>query len=375
MSARSVTVSPVDPVRIRRGRQLTLAAALLALGLSPTVAPLISRALQPARAPALVLPLLNTPESSAAGVQEYARAAQGFQSALDELEVGERRRVTLSEQHFQLSLQARPLLGAARSGVLLEMLTAEIRNQNPARGRRSVFSSPEAALNNAQEWLRFLAWATLPATGRSAAPRAGLHGAAELESAAPAPLAAARVLAHAQDIRAAAHAAHLAPGMLAAIVDNEQSGQGKLYGLAGVLRSLSDTVALRTSESFGESGLSGNLSQTVGLAQMSWQDALLQKTRFHELGMNLGQPFPQNEAQARRALRNARAGLLLTASRMVGYLDAQEGVRSRPHASAQTYFSGPGWHNNPALLSSGQTWPYAWNGFFKACLYGVLLGE
>ncbi|ULH15431.1 hypothetical protein MF271_16140 [Deinococcus sp. KNUC1210] len=308
-------------------------------------------------------------------MQAYARQVQTFQSALDELQVGERRRITLSEQHFQVFLQAWPLLGEARTQALLTLLTAEIRNQNQARGRRSVFSSPEAALNNTEEWLRFLSWATVPSRAPNQAPRAGLRGAAELEAAAPVPMAVRTVLGHAQDLQAAASAAHLAPGMLAAIVDNEQSGQGKLYGLAGVLRTLTDTVALRTSESLGESGLSGNLSQTVGLAQMSWQDALLQKSRFHELGLNLGQPFPENEAEARRALANARAGLLLTASRMVGYLDEQEGKSARPHISAQTYFTGPGWHNNPALLSSGQTWPYAWNGFFKACLYGVLLAD
>ncbi|WP_425148266.1 hypothetical protein [Deinococcus sp.] len=368
MSARSL-----DPARLRRGRLVTLAVVGIALAGSPTVAPLISRMLHPGGQLVPALPPLPAPVSSSALVGQYARQVQGFQSALDELDVGEGRRVALSEEHFALFLQAWPLLGAARSAALLEMLSAEIRNQNPARARRSVFSSPEAALGNVEVWLGYLRWATLPPG--SSAPRAGLHGAAELEAAAPVPLAARTVLAHAPDIRAAASAAHLAPGMLAAVVDNEQSGQGRLYGLAGLLRNLTDTAALRTSQSLGESGLSGDLSQTVGLAQMSWQDALLQRPRFRELGMNLGQPFPLDEAEAREALANPRANLLLTASRMVGYLDEQEGKRARPHASAPTYFTGPGWHNNPALLSSGQTWPYAWNGFFKACLYGVLLAD
>lgn len=352
------------PSRLRRGRLLTALVAVTALLLSPTVTPRLSRLWHDAPAP-LTLPALHVPESSNAGVQRYAQSAQPFQRALSELQVGERRRVTLSEAHFQLYLQAAPLLGRARTDAMLEMLGSEIRNQNPGRGRRSVFSSPEAALNSAQEWLRYLSWAW-------AQPR----GAAALEAAAPVALAPSVVLAHAQDILAATSAFHLAPGMLAAIVDNEQSGQGSLYGLAGLLRTLTDTAALRTSEAYGESGLSGDLSQTVGLAQMSWQDALGQRTRFHELGMSLGGlNFPTTEAQARLALQDSRAGLLLTASRLVGYLDVQEGEAARPHVDARTYFTGPGWHNNPGLLSSGQTWPYAWNAFFKACLYGELLAR
>ncbi|WP_424951741.1 hypothetical protein [Deinococcus sp.] len=352
----------IDPVRLRRGRIVTLLVVAAALGFSPTVAPLLGHLAHPAPLPA-TLPELSAPESSNAAVKVYARSAQVFQEALDELQVGERRRITLSEEHFRLYLRAAPLLGTARTDALLGMLSSEIRNQNPGRSRRSVFSSPEAALGNVQDWLRYLSWAL-----------AGARGAAALGAAAPAPLAASVVLGHSRDILAAANAAHLAPGMLAAIVDNEQSGQGRLYGLAGLLRNLTDTVALRTSEAYGESGLSGDLSQTVGLAQMSWQDALGQRARFHELGMSLGRvPFPTDEPEARQALSDPRAGLLLTASRLVGYLDVQEGEAARPHTSAQTYFTGPGWHNNPALLSSGQTWPYAWNGFFKACLYGALL--
>lgn len=350
--------------RLRRGRLLTALVVVAALLFSPTVTPLLGRLWRASPAP-LALPALPTPQSSSADVQRYAQSAQPFQQALNELQVGERRRVTLSEAHFRLFLRASPLLGQARTDAMLEMLSSEIRNQNPGRGRRSVFSSPEAALDSAQEWLRYLAWA-------SSQPR----GAAALEAAAPVDLAPGVVLAHAQDILAAANAAHLAPGMLAAIVDNEQSGQERLYGLAGLLRNLTDTAALRTSEAYGESGLSGDLSQTVGLAQMSWQDALGQRTRFHELGMSLGGlNFPTTEAQARLALKDARAGLLLTASRLVGYLDVQEGEKARPHLGARTYFTGPGWHNNPALLSSGQTWPYAWNAFFKACLYGELLAR
>ncbi|WP_407538832.1 hypothetical protein Q0M94_11695 [Deinococcus radiomollis] len=354
----------IDSTRLLRGRVVTVLVVAAALGVSPTVTPFLGRLAHPAPL-ALTLPDLPTPDSSNASVRVYAESAQNFQRSLDELQVGDRRRVTLSETHFQLALQAAPLLGRARTAALLDMLATEIRNQNPGRVRRSVFSSPEAALSNAQQWLRFLAWA-------KEQPR----GAAALEAAAPAPLAPGVVLGHRRDILAAANAAHLAPGMLAAIVDNEQSGQGRLYGLAGLLRNLTDTVALRTSEAYGESGLSGDLSQTVGLAQMSWQDALGQQKRFHELGMSLGGlDFPTGEAGARLALQDARAGLMLTASRLVGYLDVQEGEAARPHASAQTYFTGPGWHNNPALLSSGQTWPYAWNGFFKACLYGALLNS
>lgn len=362
MATRSVDPVRLRPNQLKRGRLFTLAVVVAAIGLSPTVASLLGR-LAHHEPLTLSPPALTVPESSNAVVKLYAASAQVFQQALDELQVGERRRVTLSEQHFRLYQQALPLLGEARSAEMLDLLSTEIRNQNPGRARRSVFSSPEAALGNVEQWLRYIAWAT-------GQPR----GAAALEAAAPTALAPGVVLGNRQDILAAAHAAHLAPGMLAAIVDNEQSGQGRLYGLAGLLRNLTDTVALRTSEAYGESGLSGDLSQTVGLAQMSWQDALGQRARFHELGMSLGGlPFPTDEPQARLALADTRAGLMLTASRLVGYLDVQEGEAARPHTSAQTYFTGPGWHNNPALLSSGQTWPYAWNGFFKACLYGALL--
>ena len=341
---------------------VTLLVVAVSLGFSPTIAPVIDRLVSPGNMLA-ALPQLPGPAGSNAGARSYASTAQGFQRALDGLQVGERRRLALSEQHYQLYLQADAVLGAARSAALMDLISSEIRNQNQGRGRRSVFSSPEAALNDAHIWLRYLSWALT-----------GPRSAAQLAQAAPVPLAPGVVFGHAQDILAAASAAHLAPGVLAAIVDNEQSGQGRLYGLAGVLRSLTDTVALRTSEAYGESGLSGSLSQTVGLAQMSWQDALGQRPRFHQLGMTLGDlPFPTNEAGARRALQNPRAGLMLTASRLVGYLDEQDGPEARPHTSAQTYFTGPGWHNNPALLSSGQTWPYAWNGFFKACLYGSML--
>lgn len=357
-----MTTRPVTPSRLRRGRLVSVLVVAAALGFSPTVAPLLTGLLHPA--PVMqMLPELPARTGSHAEVSGYARSAQGFQHALDSLQVGERRRVSLSEAHFDLYLQAFFLLGQSRSNALMDLISSEVRNQNPGISRRSVYSSPEAALNGARQWLRYLSWALH-------SPR----GAAALEAGAPVPLAPRVVLAHAHDILAAASAAHLAPGMLAAIVDNEQSGQSRLYGLAGALRTLTDTAALRTSEAYGESGLSGNLSQTVGLAQMSWQDALGQRARFHELGMSLGGvPFPTGEASARKALQDDRAGLMLTASRLVGYLDEQEGKAARPHTSAQTYFTGPGWHNNPALLSSGQTWPYAWNGFFKACLYGALL--
>ncbi|GGJ65691.1 hypothetical protein GCM10008939_07050 [Deinococcus aquiradiocola] len=340
---------------------MTLLVVAVALAASPTVTPLLSRLAHPV-VTAPPLPDLRDVPSTLPDVQRYAAFVQPFQQALTELQVGERRRVTLSETHYALYLHAAPLLGANRTAALMELVSTEIRNQNPGRARRSVFSSPEAALDDARVWLRYLSWAT-------SAPR----GTNELQAAAPVPLVPGVVLGHAADLLTAANAAHLAPGMLAAIVDNEQSGQGRLYGLAGVLRDLSDTVALRTAEAYGESGLSGDLSQTVGLAQMSWQDALGQRPRFHELGMTLGRLFPTGEASARLALQDDRSNLLLTASRLVGYLDEQEGREARPHTSARTYFTGPGWHNNPALLSGGQTWPYAWNGFFKACLYGALL--
>ncbi|MFC4452965.1 hypothetical protein [Deinococcus sonorensis] len=350
--------------QLRLGRGLSVALLLTLAGFSPSLAPSIVRLLNPASTTRIALAPAPADAATTRAVQGYARVAQAFQSALDEVQPGERRRLTLSEQHFQLYLQTQAVLGPARGAALLSMLDSEIRNQNPARSRRSVFASPEAALDNVQTWLSYLAWATAPGTR---------HRLAVLQVNAPAPLSPRVVLSNRQGILQAAHAAHLAPGLLAAIVDNEQSGQQVAYGLAGVLRELTDTVALRTTEAYGESGWTGDLSQTVGLTQMSWQDALRQRPRFHQLGMQLDRPFPENEAEVRAALNDPDSNLLLAASRLVGYLDQAEGADQRPHTSASTFVSGPGWHNNPALASSGQTWPYAWNGFFKACLYSSLL--
>lgn len=351
-------VSPTA-LRLRRGRLFSGLLVLVLLGFSPTVI----RSVQGHLAAPAVQPLTALPpplRPSPAVIQGYAQVAQAFQGALDEVQPSAQRRLALSEQHFELYRQARRVLGPNRALAAMALLSIEIRNQNPARARRSVYGSPEAALLNVQTWLGYLDWAYR-------APRT----AAELKAAAPTRMATFTVQQYAPAIRAASWAARLPPGILAAIVDNEQSGQGEAYGLAGYLRQLTDTVAQRTSEAYGDSGLSGDLSQTVGLTQMSWRDALAQRPRFHALGMQLSQSFPTTEAQARAVLADPADNLRLTASRLVGYLDVAEGAGT--HAGATAYFLGPAWHNNPALASSGQTWAYAWTGFFKACLYGHLL--
>jgi hypothetical protein len=294
----------------------------------------------------------------------------GFDGALSELRVSGRRRTRLMEQHYDLYRQARVLYGPAQASALMRLLTVETGNQAAGLARRSVFSSPEAALANARDWLTF----TRHVLDERAGGRRDL--ARLIESGSPVPMAPEVVLRHARWIRRAANHTNLPRGALAAVVDNEQAGASLAYGLSGLLRDFTDTAALRATQVYGRSGWTGELSKTVGIAQMSWQDALGQRQRLRAMGVHLGVPFPQDEEESRTLLARPYANLLLTSSRMVGYLNRTEGVGANsvlPHTDAWVYFLGPGWHNNPALASGGETWPYAWNAFFKACLYQRLL--
>jgi len=126
-----MAVRPVDPQRLRRGRWVTLLVVAVALAASPTVTPLLSRLAHPV-VTAPPLPDLRDVPSTLPDVQRYAAFVQPFQQALTELQVGERRRVTLSETHYALYLHAAPLLGANRTAALMELVSTEIRNQNPA---------------------------------------------------------------------------------------------------------------------------------------------------------------------------------------------------------------------------------------------------
>ncbi|THF71928.1 hypothetical protein E7T06_00750 [Deinococcus sp. Arct2-2] len=362
---------PASPVRrVHIGRWVSAVLALSLLAFSPTAAFYAQHFLGGPAQQSATLPPARVGVPSAEVVRSYALTALSFQGALADVRVSERRRLSLTEMQYQTYVQARQTLGPARASATMRLLNTEIRNQNPALSRRSVFGSPEAALNNVQGWLAFVAWAETTRPGDRA-----------LAKQAPVPIAPHIVRANRANIVRAANALHLAPGGLAAILDNEQAGARSGFGLSGWLRTFTDTVALRATEAYGSSGATGRLSRTVGLTQMSWEDAVGQADRLRSLGVTLNGPYPTDEAQARAALNSPYDHFLLSASRLRGYLLASLPTKPNPYAdplspSTQAHltdawanFLGPAWHNNPALASSGQTWPYAWNAFFKACLY------
>ncbi|AFZ68953.1 hypothetical protein Deipe_3523 [Deinococcus peraridilitoris DSM 19664] len=372
--AQSVSVVARGNPWIVRGKALATMTLLLLISFSPSVAWFVSRqythwqsdAVSPRRAELPPPPALTVDLS-----RRYAPQLARYERRLDALKISAPRRSRLVEEHFQLYRRAHALFGAAQAGAMLGLIEAETRNQEIALGRRSVFSSPEAALSNVERWLTFSAVALLE---QQQVERRELSR--RLRALAPVPLAPEVVFVHARWIKRAASVTGLPPAVLAAVVDTEQAGARVAYGLSGALRTFTDTAALRTTQMYGRSGLTGELSKTVGLTQMSWQDALGQQNRLAAMNAQLGVPFPANEAEARALLSRPYANLLLTASRIVGYLNYTEGLGANSvvaHTSAQVYYLGPGWHNNPALASSGQTWPYAWNAFFKACLYERLL--
>ncbi|MBB6096902.1 hypothetical protein HNR42_000314 [Deinobacterium chartae] len=365
---------------MRRSTQLATLTVAALLSFSPSVAGYLSQTYQryslghsdlsPAAVEAALEaqgPALGPP--SAPLLDRYTARLEEYTQALDALEVSGARRVRLLERYWQVYWQAYELLGAAQASALVRMLATETRNQAPELGRHSAFASPETALASSLRWLEFIRWV-------SALPPGSPDLEQVLSARSPVRLAPGAVLGNARWIMRAANATRLPHGVLAAIVDNEQAGSQQVYGIAGAMRSFADTVAWRTAQVYGSSGLSGRISQTVGLAQMSWKDALGQRERFEALGIRLGVPFPETEAQARALLVRPYANLVFTGSRLRGYLNAlsdDDPLSMRPHASAWTYFVGPAWHNNPALASSGETFAYAWNGFFKAALYQRLI--
>lgn len=368
------TASPRAPRRSARwlGRALGVLTVGVLLAFSPQVGYRLSAAYNAAAdqtRPVEPLPLPEPPTPSAALVADYARLLPDLQGALDAQQVSERRRLKLLEAHFLLYRQARMVLGVAQANTLMRLLLLEIQDETPGSRRASMFASPEAALASASGWLGLIAQV---ARSGDAARALG----EQVKALAPVRMVPEVVLHQRQWIVRAASQTRLPPAVLAAIVDNEQAGNQVAYGLAGLARDLTDTVALRTTQMYGASGWTGRLSQTVGLTQMSWQDALLQRQRLEALGSGLGVPFPDSEGEARDLLMRPYANLLLTASRLVGYLNADAHIGRNSdvaHTDAWTYFLAPGWHNNPARASGGEVWPYAWNGFFKALLYERLL--
>ncbi|PYE56312.1 hypothetical protein DES52_101116 [Deinococcus yavapaiensis KR-236] len=346
---------------------------MILVAFSPSVAWLATQRLDAVSASGqLDAPQLPPPSALTLDVtRDYVKFAARYERVLNDSKVSSRRRVRLLEAHFDVYRHAHDLFGAAQASATMRLLEVETRNQTPALGRRSAFSSPEAALADASRWLAF-AHFTLHEAPRSDSERL----ARAMTAHSPVPMAPDVVFENARWIQRAANATRFPAAVLAAIVDTEQGGDTVAYGLSGTLRKAADTIALRTSQIYGSSGVSGEVSQTVGLTQMSWQDALGQEARLSALGVTLGVPFPQNEADARSLLMRPYANLVLSASRLIGYMNYVAGIGPNsavPHEDAWLYFLAPGWHNNPALASSGQTWPYAWNAFFKACLYQRLL--
>jgi len=182
-----------------------------------------------------------------------------------------------------------------------------------------------------------------------------------------------QVLPHAREIRAAAHALRLPFGVLAAIVDNEQYGGDKALGLSRGVREVADGVALELSVREGQAPF----SQTLGLAQMSWEDALKQEARLRRFGAwDPARPFPRREAEAREALLDPYLNLLFTASRLRGYFNALLGLApgdTRPLEDPWLYYLGPAWHNYPLRAQNLETWEDSFHGFFKGLFYQVAL--
>ncbi|HEX2863585.1 MAG TPA: hypothetical protein VHN99_03365 [Deinococcales bacterium] len=321
---------------------------------------------KPGAAPAWTLPMQA---AWAADVAAYARAVAAAG-------VNDAHAARLLEAYWQDYEKAWAVIGPDRARVMADLLTRDARNTGANDGRSSAFATPDASLAAANDWLAFIE------KSGQLRHRARLNGshdrvlALALSAAAPAPLEPLPVLRNARWIVQAARKTSLPPEVLAAIVDNEQSGGRLAYGLSSALRGVADTLALRAARQLGDSGPFGRLSRTIGLAQMSWQDALAQKPRFHALGLAFGVAFPRTEVEARVILGQPYANLLLSASRLRGYLnDASHrpNLDTAPYG-VNAYAIGPAWHNRPDLASSGQTFPYEFNAFFKACLYAGYLG-
>ncbi|MER3555896.1 MAG: hypothetical protein C4331_16550 [Meiothermus sp.] len=268
-------------------------------------------------------------------------------------------REALVERFLLVKASAALLIGQEGAGALARVLRAEFLNQ--ALRRPSTYADPEAALGEAENWLRAL--------------YALKHG--QYPDLKGLPVALEHVLPFQLDLTNAAAAIGVPKGILAAIVDNEQMGGDKALGLSRGVREVADQIAANLAKSTGTSGGAGAVSHTVGLAQMSWQDALRQEARIRAFGAwDPEQPFLQNEEEARAALTNPYLNFLLTASRLRGYLNSKLGLDSddtRTISGYWLYYLGPAWHNWPPGADAVATWPYAFHGFFKGLFYESLL--
>lgn len=269
------------------------------------------------------------------------------------------RREALVRQFLSVKASARLLMGDDGAAATARLLRAEFLNQSLRRP--ATYAEPEAALEEAQRWLNALAVLK--------------HGGYPDLSGLP--IAPRHVLPFSLDLTNAAAAMGIPKGILAAIVDNEQMGGDKALGLSRGIREVANQIAQDLAQTAGTSGGVGAVSHTVGLAQMSWQDALKQESRIRAFGAwDPQQPFLRNEAEARIALTNPYLNFLLTASRLRGYLNSKLGLApndTRPLSGHWLYYLGPAWHNWPPGADAVATWPYAFHGFFKGLLYESLL--
>ncbi|WP_337843970.1 hypothetical protein [Thermus sp.] len=265
------------------------------------------------------------------------------------------RREALVALHLANKASLHLLLGEKAARAYDRLLRLELLNQ--ATGRRSAYQDGEKALLDARRWILALGQAVR-------------RGPVSLEGLPTAPW---HVLPHREAIRAAGYALRIPPGVLAAIVDNEQYGGDKALGLSRGVREAADGLALGLSELRGEAPL----SRTLGLAQMSWEDALKQEVRLRLFGAwDPARPFPKTEAEARKALEDPYLNLLFTASRLRGYFNALLGLPredTRPLEDPWLYHLGPAWHNYPLRAQSLETWEDSFHGFFKGLLYSVVL--
>lgn len=264
------------------------------------------------------------------------------------------RREAIVREYLSLKASAQILAGRPGAVAVSRMLRLEFYNQS--RNRSSAFGSPEEALAASRRWLEAI----------GALKRGQTPDTRDL------PLALERVLPYRQEISQAAQRLHFPSGVLAAIVDNEEYGGDKALGLSRGIRFLADGLAESLSETTGSAG---PLSRTLGLAQMSWEDALKQQRRLKRFAAWPYASFPRTELEARQALEDPAKNLLLTASRLRGYFNAALQLswsNTRYLAGHWLYYLGPAWHNWPTGARQQATWPYAFHGFFKGMFYQAL---
>ncbi len=270
---------------------------------------------------------------------------------------------------------ARDVIGSERTLALRELLNRNVPEGAPMANLPG-FDSRRAEIQAVWRWLMFIRGVhdaraqlkTMALRDRTMA----------LASNAPFPLEPRAVLEHRAEIWWAARAAKLPPEVLAAIVDDEQSGANLMLGLSGALRALADGLALTEARLTGRSSLSGGFSMTLGIAQMSWRDAMGQRARLDAMNARFEPRVPTSELEMRASLERPDANLMLTASRLRGYLNAslhRPSLDVRAFPSGWAALEGPLWHNRPDLARARQVNAYAFHAFFKACLYAVLLED